>query len=231
MDVMATVFGLLIILLLGAVVIVFCLGLILAAKERWQVYKWRGLAAALGKCVRIRNGGVSYLAEKLGGTAWRVPEGVVIKFGSGEHLVANEAKAVGFLRDYESEARKKTEITQVVRSELGERPPVSQNEPGTQEDEARGNESRENKRPIRGLAVWYAMCLTVVAAWFFLLGGPHSYLFSKETSYGSRFRWDRRFFWDSFEFAGIAWFATTLIYALLARNLEPREGATKPPSA
>ena len=70
-------------------------------------------------------------------------------------------------------------------------------------------ERAEKRRPIKQLALWYGLCWVIVPVWIRLLGGPHG-----DWPY---YRARHFFWWDSFEVAGIVWFATTLIYSILPR--------------
>jgi hypothetical protein len=123
---------------LGARTILFGAGVVLAVKQRWQIYKSRGFAAAVHS-EQLSGPGVPYLAKQLGGTVHRVPEGYVVTLDGSGYLHPTLSKAGEFLRD--------------IKPAEGKRPAVSATEPLGPED-APTNETRQNKRLMWRLVIW-----------------------------------------------------------------------------
>lgn len=108
-----------------------------------------------------------------------------------------------------TDLRRKAEAEAAEPRKPAEKAAAEKRQRAEEERERAEKERAEKRRPIKQLALWYGLCWVIVAVWIRLLGGPHG-----DWPY---YRARHFFWWDSFEVAGIVWFATTLIYSILPR--------------
>lgn len=201
--------------IISAVVCFFCLLLfpyvgvvlvaglaLLALRERWEwhIYQPGKFEPPLCKkigFIAILHGTpatdpvLNRFVGMLGGKAYETPEGIVTQIGGVAQPWPDVASAFDGMKRLVTERRQAAELREPA------------------EKAAVKKERAEKRRPIKQLALWYALCWVVVAVWIRLLGGRHG-----DWGY-SRAR--HFFWWDSFEVAGIVWFATTLLYSILPR--------------
>ena len=162
------------------------------------------------------------LAGKIGAKLYTIPEGYAVEHDCQTVTFPEFGQFVDYAKKYATTQRIQaykalglhSKGTENCRNEIemaADR--VADKLSATKERQRRKSERSEKTRPLKQLAVWYLLCLVAVMAWIYFLGGPHG----ARSCDGGECYPPPRFWWDAFEAAGIAWFATTFVYLLLAR--------------
>jgi hypothetical protein len=163
----------------------------------------------------------------LGGDVFDTPEGIVTRIDGVEQLWPDCERAVDgframaearrrFLNSPEGQEKQRQELEAAELRQAAEKAAAEQRQRAKQE-------RSERMRPIKQLALWFALCWVSTAGWVLFLGGPHGAL--RFHWYYSSFNWHLSgwnlppfFWWNSLEIAGAVWFATTLIYSIMPRS-------------